>query len=78
MQNLHFWCENKYGTTIDQRRNKSNGTRNMKNVNLYLKTSKNILSSHKTSKKYNEQWGVLKKKLFLKIYKETNVLESLF
>ena len=33
---------------------------------LYPKTSKRILS-HKILKKYNEQWGILQKELFLKI-----------
>ena len=35
--------------------NQSNGTRNMKNVNFVPKDVQKILSSHKISKKYNEQ-----------------------
>ena len=50
--------------------NQSNDTRNMKNVNFVHKDLQQILSSHKTSKNYNEQGGVLKKKLFLKISQE--------
>ena len=48
-------------------RNQSNGSRNMKNVNFVPKDVQKIHSSHKISKKYIEQWGVLQKKLFLKI-----------
>ena len=47
--------------------NQSNGTRNMKNVNFVPKDVQKILSSHKISKKYNEQGSVLQKNLFLKI-----------
>ena len=44
-----FWCENNHGG------NQSNGPRNMKNVNFVPKDVQKILSSHKISKKYNEQ-----------------------
>ena len=42
----------------------------MKNVDFVPKDVLKILSSRKISKKYNEQWGVVQKKLFLKISKE--------
>ena len=44
-----FWCENNQGG------NQSNGTRNMKNVNLVPKDDQKILSSHKILKTYNKQ-----------------------
>ena len=47
--------------------NQSNGIINVKNVNSLHKDVQKILSSHKISKKYNEQGSVLQKNLFLKI-----------
>ena len=40
---------------MDHEGNQSNGTRNLKNVNLVPKGVQRILSSHKLSPKYNEQ-----------------------
>ena len=59
---------------MDHGGNQNSGTRNMKNV----KDVQKIISSNKISKKYNEQWGVLEKKLFLNFFKKTLVLESAF
>ena len=50
----------------------------MNNVNFVPKDVQKILSSHKISKKYNELWGVLQKKLFLKIFKENIGVEVSF
>ena len=44
--------------------NQSNGTRNLKNVNLVPKDVQKILT--KISQKYKEQWGVFYKKAVLK------------
>ena len=51
---------------MDHGGNQSNGKRNMKNVNFVPRDIQKILSSHEISKKYNEQRGVLQKKVVLK------------
>ena len=53
---------------MDHGGNQNNSTRNMENVNFVHKDVQKILSSHKISEKYNEQWSVLQKNLFSKIY----------
>ena len=53
---------------LDHGGNQCNGTRNMKKVNFLPKNVQNILSSHKITEKYNEQWGVLQRKLFLTLF----------
>ena len=63
--NLHFL---KILVWNNHEGNQSNGTRNMKNVNFVPKDVQKFHSSHKISKQYNEHWGVLQKKLFLKIF----------
>ena len=59
---------------MDHGGNQNNGTRNMKNV----KDVQKIISANKISKRYNEQCGVLQKKLILDFFKKTLELESAF
>ena len=51
---------------MDHEGNQSNGKRNMKNVNFVPKDVQRILSAHEISEKYNEQGGVLQKKVVFK------------
>ena len=59
--------------TMDHGGKQRNGSRNMKNANVVPKDVQKNRTLHKILKKYNDQWGVLQKKVFLNFFKKTAV-----